>query len=70
MKLQQKDQNHISHCWQTRSQVGAKGAVIHQFWTVNIQYIEQNLLWKRETNYSFHQAVDSQYFAKVSALEL
>jgi len=38
-QLQQKDKNRtaISHCCLTRSQVGAKSAIIPQFWTANIQ---------------------------------
>ena len=43
LQLQQIDQNHtaISHCCLTRSQVRAKGSVIPQFWTANIQMLSK-----------------------------
>jgi len=44
LQLQQKDQNHIatSHCCLTRSQVGAKSAVIAQIWTANMKMLSKN----------------------------
>jgi len=46
LQLQQKVQNHkaISNCCLTRRQVGAKGAVIHKFWTANIQVLSNIVL--------------------------
>jgi len=42
----QTDQNHtvISHCCLTRSQVGAKGAVIPTIWDCKYSNVEQKLL--------------------------
>jgi len=44
LQLKQKVQNHTatSNCWLTRRQVGAKGAVIPQFWTANMQVMSKN----------------------------
>jgi len=46
LQLQQKDQNHtaISHCCLTRSQVGAKGAVIPPILDCKYSTVEQKFL--------------------------
>jgi len=51
LQLQQNDQNHtaISHYCQTRSQVGAKGAVIQPSFDCKYSNDEQKLSWPRKT---------------------
>ena len=61
LQLHQKDQNNtaISYCCLTRSQLGAKGAVIPSILDCKYSNVEKKFIWPRKTTYSIHQAVDS-----------
>ena len=65
-------QNHmaISHCCQAGNQGRSKGDVSLSNVELHILNHWEKLSWPRAANQSFHQAVDSWYFAAVSALEL